>query len=350
MSRARLIWAYEFRKLGVFYRENWIFMAAGVLALSVVAVHIYFVGQGIPLSIMSSDVIVGLPALFVLVSFSAMALTLTLSAPIGVLLVESKAFRNSIVGAPVVINSGSNCKDTHPGTLLFNWILGLLFVMLITMAMLLWDWPYLSGNYLLLSSIALAVMMLTQILVVSHSDPGFWMFRVKENIFFVFFCSSAQVVVLIGVGAILERWLGENNAQLVVACFVAMIVLAFLQVTTAVVLSKFSQGGGILIRASYVAGFAMVVISVYSPINNFFVGYVLGVGAMGGRGCVVYTWRDDEGVVKELSDAGFRKSVNLRVPASSTDYFYARPWDDESKNIYVIPRSDILKIEDCARK
>lgn len=92
----------------------------------------------------------------------------------------------------------------------------------------------------------------------------------------------------------------------------------------------------------------MVLICIYPPLNNVFVGYVLGAGSMGGKGCVVITWRESKSVIKDLIGGDGLTSIPLRAPASNTYQLYVRPVvDADKKNIYSVQRSDVEKISSC---
>lgn len=350
MLKAGVDWRKEFRGVFKFYRKNLAFMAAGVLAMSVIAVHVYFTEEGVPLGVMSSDVIAGLPALFVLLLLGMFSTVFLLIVPIGSLLIESKVCGGSSVASIVAGHTAAEKKESRfriaflSAWSAVNLISALYFLGIISLGKL-----YPQAWSITFVLVYLPVFMLLQVLVISQVSVDAWLVRTREGWWMIFSSSFAQLLILMIVGLVLGRKFDDELLLALAYCGVVLLI-SIAQASAAIAWVDANEKKGVLVRVNYIVGVLAFLVCIYPPLNGVFVGYVLGAGSLGGKGCVILTWREGSKIINELQRRGVGPdSVELRIPASTTYYYYARVVaKGESSEIYSIQRSDVAKLSACA--
>lgn len=349
MDRKTFDFLREISAVVDFYKSYWFLTAAYVLALSVVAVNIYFSEEGVPLGVMSSDVVAGLPAMFVMILFGVLALAFIVVVPIGVLLIGSKKFGKNIL-EDYVFERGHE-REKYKGvqlSLVASWVCMNLIAALYVVSMLFLEILDIGAGYLPITVMFLVGYMLLQIIVIAQVAGDQWKDRSAAALGAMFVSAIAQLTNLLLIGIVLKRKIAADDVSWVAVYVLVAFFVTFSQVVMALVWVEGTRKRKVLIRASFIGGCLMALICICPPLNNLFVGYVLGVGSMGGKGCVVITWREGKSVINELvGDVGLT-SIPLRAPASNTYQLYVRPVvDNDKKHIYFVQRSDVEKISSC---
>lgn len=132
-------WKVEVRRAAGFVMRYWALLGVGALTLSVIAMHSYLVGEAIPLSITSPDVVAGLPALFILITYAVFILTCSAALPSMILLSRSKVLSRSLIEDMLLSDSGCSYRE-HKVRLRLTifWSLGLIVSSIIVISFLYW--------------------------------------------------------------------------------------------------------------------------------------------------------------------------------------------------------------------
>ncbi|WGI26167.1 hypothetical protein QEN58_03675 [Halomonas alkaliantarctica] len=343
-------WTVEVRRAADFVMSYWALLGIGTLALSVIAMHGYLVGEAIPLSITSPDVINGLPALFILIAYAVFILTCSAALPAMILLSRSKALSRSLLEE--MLQSGSSYSNNEHkvrGRLTICWCLGLTVPAIIVISLLYWpeslNWLWYLGVFVtatLSFSFSLA-------LSVRQMLPLVWKAHAKEKWGGFIAYGTFQTLVMINLGAIVESKVSAGLIGILGFLIISMLLLSIFQMAIVWSIWDVSRKPKPIIRAGGIAGIVILVVCTMPPLNQVFVGYAMSSSATGGRGCTVFIWTEESKVLPELRSEDDRlKSVDLRIPMATRDIFYTRPWQNGvSKEIALVPSASVAKVMEC---
>ncbi len=343
-----LNWKEEIRRTAAFVRDHWALLGGGVLVLSVIAMNNYLSEEGIPLSITSPSVIAGLPALFILIAFAVVTLAGAAALPTAILLSKGSDLKRSLMDE---FQWQSDRRLRLRLTL--YWSSSLVITALAITLLLHWPWlAHLVGS-LGIFAIVVLLFFVSQIIVIAAVLPWAWQehFHKKWALFAI--CSLLQALIMINLGAIVESQAPGGLGWMLMLLSVSMLVLSLFQVASAWIVWEVARKPKLLIDAGGMAALIMLAICTMPTLNRFFVGYVLASSAMGGRSCVVLEWAKGAHVLPELRrDKDEAHSIDLRIPMSTQNTFYAKPTMDKkaADGTLLIPVRAVAKVSQCERK
>ncbi len=343
-------WKVEVRRAAGFVMRYWALLGIGTLALSVVAMHGYLVGEAIPLSITSPDVVSGLSALFVLIAYVVFILTCSAALPAMILLSRSKALSRSLLEDMLLSDNGCSYREHQVRMRLsIFWSLGLIVPSIIVIAFLYWPAFLNFLGYPGLFIAAILLFSLSLILAARQMLPLAWKAHAKAKWGGFLVYGLIQTFVMINIAAIVESNVRAGLAELFGFLIIAMLLLSIFQMVIVWSMWEVARKPRPIIRAGGIAGIVILVVCIMPPLNKILVGYAMSSSATGGRGCTVFFWTEDAKVVPDFRSEDNRlKSVDLRIPMATRDIFYTRPWQDgESKEIALIPYASVAKVMEC---
>lgn len=343
-------WIVEVRRAAGFVMKYWALLGVGALTLSVIAMHSYLVGEAIPLSITSPDVVAGLPALFILITYAVFVLTCSAALPSMILLSRSKVLSRSLIEDMLLSDSGCSYRE-HKVRLRLTifWSLGLIVSSIIVISFLYWPAFLNLVGYSGLFVIAILLFSLSLVLAARQMLPLSWKAHAKEKWGGFLVYGLIQTFVMINLGAIVESNVSADLAELFGFLIIAMLLLSIFQMVIVWSIWDFARKPRPIIRAGGIAGIIILVVCIMPPLNQVFVGYAMSSSATGGRGCTVFVWTEESKVLPELRSEDDRlKSVDLRIPMAARDIFYTRPWQNGvSKEIALVPYASVAKVMEC---
>lgn len=343
-------WEVEVRRAAGFVMRYWALLGVGALTLSVIAMHGYLVGEAIPLSITSPDVVAGLPALFILITYAAFILTCSAALPSMILLSRSKALSRSLIEDMLLSDRGCSCHEHKVRVrLTIFWSLGLIVSSIIVVSFLYWPVFLTLVGYSGLFIIAMLLFSLSLVLAVRQMLPLAWKTHAKEKWGGFLAYGLIQTFVMINLAAIVEKNVRTGLTELFGFLIIAMLLLSIYQMVIVWGIWDVARKPRPIIRAGGIAGIVILVVCTMPPLNQVFVGYAMSSSATGGRGCTVFVWAEESKVLPELRSEDDRlKSVDLRIPMATKDIFYTRPWQDSvSKEIALVPYASVAKVKEC---
>lgn len=342
-----LDWKNELSRIATLIKEYWTLMGVGVLVLSILAMQLYLTEEGIPLSITSSDVIVGLPALFILIAFAVASLTGAAALPTGILLRRSKQWKRSLMDDLL-------CRPGYRPRIRFLLCWSVSLILTALMVVLLLHCQSFMGlvGFFGLFLIVVLLFFVSEVIVVALMLPKAWRAHFNEKWDWFVGCSFVQTLVMINLGAIVESQFPVNFGRMLTILSGSMIALSVFQVASASLVWQVTRKPQQLIHAVGIAAAIMLAVCTTPTLNRFFVGYVLASSAMGGRNCVVLEWTKGTDVLPELRrEENAARSIDLKILMSTQSTFYARPKGrDVTDGTLLIPYGSVAKVLKCERR
>lgn len=343
-------WKVEMRRTAGFMMRYWALLGIGTLALSVIAMHGYLVGEAIPLSITSPDVVTGLSALFILIAYVVFFLTCSAALPAMILLSRSKALSRSLLEDMLLSASSCSYREHKVRVRLsIFWSLGLIVPSIIVISFLYWPAFLNLVGYPGLLITAILLFSLSLVVAARQMLPLAWKTHAKEKWGGFLVYGLIQTFVMINLGAIVESKVSSGLVGILGFLVIAMLLLSMFQMAIVWSIWDFARKPRPIICAGGIVGIVILVVCTMPPLNQVFVGYAMSSSATGGRGCTVFVWAEEAKVLPELRSEDDRlKSVDLRIPMATRDIFYARPWQDGvSKEIALVPYASVAKVMEC---
>lgn len=254
-------------------------LSIGTLALSVIAMHGYLVGEAIPLSITSPDVVTGLSALFILITYVVFFLTCSAALPAMILLSRSKALSHSLLKDMLLSDSGGSYREHKVRVrLTIFWSLGLIISSIIVISFLYWPAFLNLVGYPGLFVIAILLFSLSLVLAARQMLPLAWKAHAKEKWGGFLAYGLIQTFVMINIGAIVESNVSADLAELFGFLIIAMLLLSIFQIVIVWSIWDVARKPRPIIRAGGIAGIVILVVCTMPPLNQVFVGYAMSSG------------------------------------------------------------------------
>lgn len=347
-----LNWRLELRVTADFIKKHAGLLIAGMLATAGIAIHQYLQNENIPLSILSSELTAGLPTLFILLAFSVISLTSSAILPTAILLNRSKKLSGICIMEDLHRHAREQnySEATLYGWLIFYWCISQVFVALVITCLLYWDafmaWAGFGG----LSIITIILFFLLDILLMRLMLPTRWIDHLKAQVILLLACATIQVLIMLVLAAAIEIQ-GQQPSSLHMLLLIlagVMAVLSFFQIVAARFIWEASCKPRLLISTGAITGCIILAVCSIPLPNKLLVGYVLSGTASGGRNCVTLEWKQGATVPPELRVPNNPvRSIDLRIPLSTNDVWFARPRSDDSSDIFLISRADVAKVMTC---
>ncbi|MCH2558394.1 MAG: hypothetical protein MK005_13960 [Alcanivorax sp.] len=337
-------WRDEIRKVSVFIRHHWALLSLGPVSLSFAAMHVYLVEVGVPLSITSSEVIAGMPFLFMLIVCFIAVLIFAAVTP-AVILLGGRYTKD--IG---IIDSFRAHNDVFLGRrLILFWSLSVLFATIISVSLAAWkDAVIFLGYHLVFISILLSYFCF-QCIFIFFMQASEWVGILRKRWGSFLAAAFLQVMVMTGMIPVV----GSIESAGVVSQFVilmgAMVLVSGFQAACVFLAWEAKNNPKLFLPVMAMLAFIVFFVCLVPPVNRVFVGYALSNAAMGGRSCVVFGWNKNAEVLPSIiKDKNIDKSIGLKVLMSTAEVFYARPAAKErTDEIFLIPREAVVTVSSC---
>lgn len=332
-----------------FINEHYLSIGVMMFFSSVLAIHIYINTEKIPLSILSSELVVALPILLTILFISLMALIALIYTPVSFLLWKNKPSDANLI-------ESIDKKGQHHGLsigyvrsfLLIYWSIGLSGVGALVYYLLSGDrfgtWSGTALEFVLLVVANFAFKGLVALLFSNIKNKYRW-----ETFFIVVYSSFVQVIILMLVCWIVIENRGGVLDEVYLSIIFSMVLLSITQLAYAYWIADVYHKPDRLVRLGGFAAVVLFMVCAIPPLNQYFVGYALATSAMGVRKCVVLAWVPNAEVLPELRRPNNKQlSIDLEIPISTQTIIYARPMGNTSKEkIILIPYLNVAKVMTC---
>ncbi|WP_159095042.1 hypothetical protein [Stenotrophomonas sp. ZAC14A_NAIMI4_1] len=339
------LWTQQLAEAFSWAEKHPVKLTAASIALPSVSLSCYLQSEHIPLSVLSSDVISGLPSLLVMICVITLALFAFALMPLMVMFEEAQTASD---GSLNVLKLSENMVAN-----IAKWILRLMLpgAILAISVMLLAAYP---GNDKW--GIPVAIILAGGVFTVFAfwPDPDrkirHWAERTWSSIASNLIQMMLALFVMKGV---LERSTHiENAVWIFLLLLLSMGMMALVQVVLLRLIEAGSKDGKIVERAFRASLIIIAVVCIFPPTGGWLAGRVVSNSASGGMNClrlVVTGDKSDFGSFIDPGDKSQQITKELRMRAATSSRYYVR-LKSESNGIGTIPSDRVSKFVECAPK
>lgn len=137
-------------------------------------------------------------------------------------------------------------------------------------------------------------------------------------------------------------------AVIAVSAFIGIVILCPLQLIGATLIASVSRPGQSFKRALAIGCSIIVLLGLYPPSAAWLAGSVFQLTSSGGRPCTILSFHSIDSIEKSIINLEYgMKSKPLRILIDVDGYFWVRPKDILSKDIYLVSHEATSRISEC---
>ncbi len=318
-------------------------LAAAAIVLPSLSLTYYLQAERIPLSILSSDVISGLPSLLVIISAITVALFALALTPLMVM------FEGAVTeGDGSIRVSALSTKQRVRNTK--RWLIALILPGAILAAALVLSARYPGHDkWALPLSIALgaAAFVAASFLLGRKEKKRHWF----ERAWYAAASGYVQMLLALLVIQRMVTWFPDIESfwLMFILLFVSMVAVGAAQLCAVLLIENISKDGMIAARAFYASLAIIVAICVVPVTGGWLAGHVVSSSGSGGMKCfrlAITGDKSDFSKVIDWSDRGQKITKPLRMRAATSSMYYVR-LKDEVGEISTIPTDRVAGFLEC---
>ena len=333
-------------------------LAGFVFFVPVIYLLSFIQEEKLPLSIASSSIISSLPVLFALILLCITLLVGLLLSPTMILF--SPLQKNNSDRLIDSLISSDNSKKTSlpfPWKTIFAWMLAPIVLISIVAIISLFieaDDGGIHWSLQLLLIISIPVTAIIFILSVRKATgrnirlrdiSSDFCLSVLMGIVPQFLITTYVIIVSVRIADSADYPL----AVIAVAAVIALAVLCPLQLIGATLIASVGRTGQSFKRALSIGCLIIVLLGLYPPTAAWLAGSVFQLTSSGGRPCAILSFHSIDSIEKSIIDTEYgMKSKPLRILIDVDGYFWVRPKDILSKDIYLVSHEATSRISECA--
>ncbi len=319
-------------------------LASGAIALPSLSIYYYLQAEHIPLSILSSDVISGLPSLLAIIAAYTLALFALSLTPLTVM------FEGAITekDGSIRVQASARKERMRKSGL---WLLALALPGTILATSVVFMAQHDGIDAWLMPT---AIFSSSGLFVLAARRLGRKLPKGKhwlESVWFAAASSLVQMLVAITLMKQVLRLISDlDNVYGILAILIASVILfALLQLLAVGLIERASKGGKIAANVFYTSITLIVVFCAFPTTGAWLAGAVVSGSASGGRSCVQLSISGDKSDFSELMQLG-KESQDLTKPlnmlASTSSRYYVRPMQEKDKT-FTVPSDRVTQIKKC---
>lgn len=319
-------------------------LASAAIALPSLSIYYYLQAEHIPLSILSSDVISGLPSLLSIIALFTVALFTLALTPLTVMFEGAITEKDGSIRVQASARHERKIKSRRwllalalPGTILA------ISVVLMAKHDDIDAWVMPTAIFLSTGAFITAARFLGR----KRPKGKHWL----ESVWFAAASSVVQMLVAITLmKGVLQLISDVENIYGILAILIfSMILLAGLQLIAVGLIEWASKDGKIAANVFYASIALIAVFCVFPMTGAWLAGKVVSGSASGGRSCVQLSISGDKSDFSELMPSS-KESQELTKPlnmlASTSSRYYVRPMQEKDRT-FTIPGDRVTHVQKC---
>lgn len=337
------LWVQQLAEAFTWAERHPVKLAAASIALPSLSLSYYLHAEHIPLSILSSDVISGLPSLLVMICGITLALFALALMPLVAMLEEAEAEQD---GTLRVLK-----RSSYSGSNFLRWIVTLslpgaiLAIAIVLMTRLpghdRWGMPIAIG-------MAGAVFILGSLLFGNENRNRHWFDRIWSAV-----ASNLvqMLLALVVMKQVLENLPKTDSYFFMLACLlISVIAMALAQIFLVTLIELGSKDGKIVARAFHASLVIISITCIFPATGGWLAGRAISSSASGGMECLRLVVTGDKADFSDLIDwnnRGSQITKELSMRAATSSMYYVRVKGD-AEDISTVPTDRVSKFVACA--
>lgn len=332
-------------------------LAGFVFFVPVIYLLSFIQEEKLPLSIASSSIISSLPVLFALILLCITLLVGLLLSPTMILFSPlEKNNSDRLIDSLISSDNSQKTSLPFPWKTIFAWMLAPIVLISIVAIISLFieaDDGGIHWSLQLLLIISIPVTAIIFILSVRKATGR----NIRLRDISSDFCLSVlmgivpQFLITTYVIIVSVRIADSSDYPLAViaaAAVIALAVLCPLQLIGATLIASVGRTGQSFKRALSIGCSIIVLLGLYPPTAAWLAGSVFQLTSSGGRPCAILSFHSIDSIEKSIIDTEYgMKSKPLRILIDVDGYFWVRPKDILSKDIYLVSHEATSRISEC---
>ncbi|WP_337261527.1 MULTISPECIES: hypothetical protein [unclassified Serratia (in: enterobacteria)] len=331
-------------------------LGGGIIFIAVLYLYHYIQVEQVPLNITSPSVLAGyLPVVIVMMVFLIVIFTLLPLVPTLILLTPINSSGDRLFDSWIKSKKGVEGAEDRFKTLGL-WYAGIIICALFILALYLIE-GWVSGSHIFQSVIILLALILSAVgcvlpLLFFYKKELDFKSKLKEvsSDFRVgtLMLGVVQFTSVIVITYLVIKINGGVSLTSLLLMLVSLFGLAFFQILCAHVVVTIKSSHRPVTISGLIGVFIMMVVALIPEASSFLTGRVLQAIASSGKKCVVLSWSPDaKNVIDALKNLSAPSQSNpLKIIAFEDGQYMVRLVNENSKNIYFLPRSQVAGIKE----